>query len=316
MNEYGDIKEIRSAWTTGEFEFPQDMNVAGIHYTLYRGSGWDFADAIRNGKNPYIIYHTAQGNREAAREAGLHQWIIFLWGTSDGVSLVPYDLRSTTAARAKAMYEQVETIGDVALLKLSLPSGVVALKGKVDTGAEISSLHCDGKPKAAGGTVQFQNRHASPNMITAPMVDQQAVSSADGGTEYRPVIELDVEVNGKVIRKAMFNLNDRSEMEYPVLIGQNVLEKTGFLVNPNQDGIKEDEEIEDDWLSEEQLAELTEADIVFENVEQMIEISEQQLDEERLIALYKAMDDANITFKDLFKHVRTNALQRVEEMEY
>jgi hypothetical protein len=227
--------------------------------------------------------------------------------------LRPYDIRTISAARGKAVYEQVETIGDVALLKIQLPSGVVALKGKVDTGAEISSLHVDGTPKIIGQTVQFFNRNASPNVIQAPLVDRQAVSSADGGTEYRPVIELDVEVNGKPVRKAMFNLNDRSEMEYPVLIGQNVLEKTNFLVNPKQDGIRES----DDWLTEEELSELSEDDImsVFENVDPKI-VVDQQADPEEIEKIYQALDEANITISDLFKHVRTKAIERFEDITY
>lgn len=308
MNEYASLAELQVAWTTGEFEYPSDITIAGIHYTFARGSSFDFASIVRDGKNPYVIYHTAATHKEEAKSRGLNQWVVLLWGTPDGRKVVPYDIRTIVASRGKAVYEQVETIGDVALLKIALPSGVVAIKGKVDTGAEISSLHTDGKPKVVGDMVQFVNRHASPNAIQAPMVDRQAVSSADGGTEYRPVIELDVEINGKMVRKAMFNLNDRSEMEYPVLIGQNVLEKTGFLVDPRKNNVQES----DEWLTEEELSDINDDDIVFENVEQKINID--AIPEGKMAALYQAMDDADITIKDLFRHIRTKAIQQVEDI--
>jgi hypothetical protein len=313
MNEYANLQELRAAWISGEFQYPKEFNISGIHYTFRKSSPWEFEKAVRDGRNPYMVYSTAKSNKEAAKEQGLNQWIVLLWGTSDGVSLVPYDLRTISAARGGPMYEQVETIGDVALLKIALPSGVIALKGKVDTGAEISSLHVDGKPKAVGQMVQFMNRNASPNAIQAPLIDQQAVSSADGGTEYRPVIELDVEINGKPVRKVMFNLNDRSSMEYPVLIGQNILEKTNFLVNPKQDGIKEDEE----WLTDEEIDNITDQDIetLTENVVPTINLSD-NTDPEKIAELYKALDAADISISDLFKHVRTEALQRLKDIEY
>jgi len=313
MNEYADLQELRSAWASGEFKYPKDFMIGGIHYTYIRSSSWDFAEAVRDGRNPYVIYTTAATNKEDALKQDLQQWIVMLWGTSDGLTLMPYDVRTTSVARGKVMYEQVETIGDVALLKIALPSGVIALKGKVDTGAEISSLHVDGTPKIVGQVVQFFNRNASPNAIQARLVDQQAVSSADGGTEYRPVIELDIEINGKRVTKALFNLNDRSEMEYPVLIGQNVLEKTNFLVNPKQDGIKEDEE----WLTDEELSEITD-DIIMslvEDVSPQIDLGNGP-DPEEVAKLYEALDNANITISDLFRHVRTKAVERFEELTY
>lgn len=312
MNEFADLNDLKQTWVSGEFKYPKDITVAGIHYTYFRASKWEITEAFRDGRNPYAIYHTSMQHKDEAKEKGLNHWIAMLWGTPDGITLRPYDVRTISSARGGAVYEQVETIGDVALLKIALPSGVVALKGKVDTGAEISSLHVDGSPKIVGQMVQFFNRNASPNAIQAPLLDKQAVSSADGGTEYRPVIELDVEINGKPVRKAMFNLNDRSEMEYPVLIGQNILEKTNFLVNPKQDGIKEGEELE--WLTEEQMEQITEEEILetIGEVEQVVDYP----NPEQVARLFETLDKADVTISDLFRHVRTKAVERFKDIEY
>lgn len=317
MNEYADLNELRQAWAAGDFNYPDGLTVGGIHYNYFKASSWSFIEAIRKGRNPYIVYHTAATNRDAAEKQGLNQWIVFLWGTPDGATLRPYDIRTVSAARGKAVYEQVETVGDVVLLKIALPSGVVALKGKVDTGAEISSLHVDGNPRIVGQMVQFFNRNASPNAIQAPLVDRQAVSSADGGTEYRPVIELDIEVNGKPVRKAMFNLNDRSKMEYPVLIGQNVLEKTNFLIDPRQQVSGQQVGESEEWLSEDELTDVTDEVIetLFEDVVPAIDFGP-SIDPDEVSRIYEALDQSNITISDLFKHVRTQTLERYEDIEY
>ena len=150
--------------------------------------------------------------------------------------------------------EQTQVIGDVVILKIDLPSGTGAIKGKVDTGAEICSLHAD-QIQMSEGSVKFINKELSDNVITAPLTEKQAVKSSDGGIEYRPVIVLDVVVNDKPVKQVQFNLNDRSIMEYGCLVGQNLLEKTGFMINPSQDDVphnevRESKEEEPNWLYE------------------------------------------------------------------
>ena len=314
MDEFQEISALKADWEKGTFGFPERITVADIPYRYYKSSSFPLFDAITKDKHPFVIYHTATNNKNQARINGMDQLIVFLWGSDGHSRLVPYDVRTVSGPRAGAMFEQVETIGDVALLKIALPSGVVAMKGKVDTGAEISSMHCDGKPRIVGQTVQFVNRHASPNVIQAPLVDQQAVSSADGGTEYRPVIELDVEINGKTVRKAMFNLNDRSKMEYPVLIGQNVLEKTGFLINPRQNNVHES----DDWLTDEELLTVTDDDILslIENVLPTMNTSISTYDSEQISKICQLLDESSVSIGDLFKYIRTETLKRLDKIEY
>ncbi|MGK0209516.1 MAG: hypothetical protein ACI83O_000793 [Patescibacteria group bacterium] len=49
------------------------------------------------------------------------------------------------------------------------------------------------------------------------------------GTTVRDVIKLDVELAGKSM-KVKFNVSNRRRMQYPILIGRNLLKK-GFLVD-------------------------------------------------------------------------------------
>ena len=47
----------------------------------------------------------------------------------------------------------------------------------------------------------------------------------------REAVRLEVEIGGKLV-EGNFTLADRSHMTYPVLIGQNILRKGNFLIDP------------------------------------------------------------------------------------
>lgn len=106
-------------------------------------------------------------------------------------------------------------------------------EGKIDTGASVSSLNAT-NIKLGRGQVSFVCPQLSPNSLTVPLIDTQDVSSADGGTSSRPVVEFDIEIAGVSLYKQQFNLNDRSDMDSPILIGQNIIEAGKFIININQ----------------------------------------------------------------------------------
>ena len=141
-------------------------------------------------------------------------------------------------------------IGDSALIKITNFPSSRPLKGKVDTGATVSSLHADRwKLNRDTGKVEFVSKELSPNVITMDLADQHAIKTPDGGVEYRPVISLNIKVGEKLLTDVMFNLNDRGHMDFPILIGQNVLEKGKFLIDPRMNE-SEDEDIDWDTLRE------------------------------------------------------------------
>jgi len=125
-------------------------------------------------------------------------------------------------------------IGSTVEIRFTNIPGSAPLKGKVDTGADVSSLHAT-EHNIQDGRVTFICPELSSNRITVPLVTQQTVKSSDGGQEYRPVISLNVKVNGKLMTNVEFNLNDRGNMKFPVLIGKNILIKGGFKIDPRLD---------------------------------------------------------------------------------
>ena len=113
--------------------------------------------------------------------------------------------------------------------------GNKSIEGKVDTGATTSSLHATNiAVNAQQQSVSFQCPELSNNTISMKIAGSQAVSSADGGEQARPMVKMDVCIDGVTIRDASFNLNDRSNMDVMVLIGQNVLKAGGFIIDVSQ----------------------------------------------------------------------------------
>ena len=243
--EFNNLEEINTKFKEGKFEFPPEMMVAGIAYKL-RSSSTHSVEDMLGGKRALLIYTTA--HKKEAKAAGLEQWVVFAWGFRPDLHLVPLDVKTTAMRRAHMMEandgEKNENhIGDIVEIKITnLPASSI-MKGKVDTGATICSLHAE-KWKVDNNAVKFVCPELSPNVISVPLVDQQAVKSSDGGTEYRPVITLNIKINGKMLNDVQFNLNDRGQMEFPILVGQNALEKGKFLINPR---MNEEETDEIDW---------------------------------------------------------------------
>lgn len=180
------------------------------------------------------------------------------------------------------------TLGELETVKLVVFNATV--EGKVDTGATTSSLHAD-KIRIDGDFVIFSAPYLTNNdtSIRMPKVGEQEVSSADGGTQTRPMIELDVEIGGKVLERQVFNLNDRSTMDQQMLIGVNVLEAGEFVVDVAKDV---EPEMEQDVL----------------------EHSEPQTKErsEIIAEVIKVLHEADITLAEIVTHMKTKIIQDME----
>ena len=211
---------------------------------------------LMNGVKQMVAYGTFK--RKEAIEAGMNQFITFLWGWR-GNMLVPHDVRALSGARLgmpitesmeKMNIDKAKILGTSTEIQIANIPGCPPIKAKVDTGADISSIHAEDW-STQNGQVSFQSDDISPNRITLPVIEKQAIKSSNGDIEYRPVVELDVKVNGVPMSGVMFNLNDRGTMEYSILIGKNVLERGGFLIDPKLDedidNIDDFDEFEVDW---------------------------------------------------------------------
>ena len=123
---------------------------------------------------------------------------------------------------------------------LALPDlGLPALCAKIDTGAKTSSLHAfDIEPFGAARAphVRFAvhpipGREDVTIACSAPVIDRREVTSSNGETEYRFVIESPVQL-GHRSWPVEITLTDRGAMSYRMLLGRQAL-SDDMVVMPN-----------------------------------------------------------------------------------
>lgn len=119
--------------------------------------------------------------------------------------------------------------------KTSITSSVVSveilgfsdpIEGKIDTGAAQSSLHAT-EIEVEGDRVTFV---LNDKRYRTTVKSSQEVSSADGGQQSRPVITVNLTIQGKTVDVDV-NLNDRSEMPQQLLIGQDVIKGADLVID-------------------------------------------------------------------------------------
>ncbi len=87
---------------------------------------------------------------------------------------------------------------------------------RIDTGATSSSI----------------DMNLAARLKLGPVITSKIIKSASG-VRTRPVVRVKIKINGLILEED-FNLADRSHMTYQVLIGQNILKKGNFLIDPNK----------------------------------------------------------------------------------
>lgn len=234
--DYKNLTDLNAAFVDGGFKLKDKFSVAGIPYEFLYSSTVNIYDDIMKKIKPFVLFGTNNENSDHAFEQGLSETLIFAWAF-DNLILEPIGVRPIKLENIKNQItleqENRNIIGDQVDVKfVNLPNGPT-LKAKVDSGASLCSFHAE-KWEIKDRQVQFTSSLISNNLITVPLTDQIAIKTADAGVEYRPVISLDVKINDKIYQGIKFNLNNRSNMEGKILIGQNLLEKGGFLIDPRK----------------------------------------------------------------------------------
>lgn len=181
--------------------------------------------------------------------------------------------------------ETGQVLGNTAKLEFAA-FGMRAAEGKVDTGATTSSLHAVNiSIDKNRNTVSFVSDVISNNQVTLELAGVQEVHSADGGGQPRPIVNLDVTVDGTPIKRAAFNLNDRSNMDTKILIGQNILKAGRFVIDPSKD--------------EEQAP-------VPDSVPQ-------HRNESEILKAIEVLAENNVTVGELIKYMRTVAVNQIKD---
>jgi hypothetical protein len=151
------------------------------------------------------------------------KWAIFLW-TLAAASILSNSWRAETVhAKENRQKISVGVLENVVLLpwKIKMPA-------RIDTGAATSSLDAR-EIKVLENQVEFKLPPKYGGMkIVLPIVGWKTVRSA-GAKGRRPIVEMELCIGPKKMQ-TLVNLNDRSQVRYPLIIGRNVL-TDNFVVN-------------------------------------------------------------------------------------
>ncbi|MEO1093832.1 MAG: RimK/LysX family protein [Cyanobacteria bacterium J06638_28] len=108
---------------------------------------------------------------------------------------------------------------------------------KLDTGAKTTSINAEilDAPEAgseAGGMIKFRfvDTNGDSQVFERPVVEWVRIKDGEGGFFRRPVVTMQLCVAGQWIEEKV-NLADRTQFDYAVLIGRNMLQAGGWVVD-------------------------------------------------------------------------------------
>lgn len=281
MKQYTDIDELKKDFSGKQFAVSPKVTVGEQEFSLAE---------MHVDDNVFALYE----------DSSKENWIVLSWtNTLQPRGMIVTDYLGTElteqVGQENITIRPDQLIGDYVEVRITSINNSNPVKGKVDTGANISSLHAD-EWKIVGDSVEFTSNVLSPNVIRMPVTNQNAVKTADGGIEYRPVVVLNVVINGKALNGVEFNLNNRSHMDDPVLIGQNALQKGKFFIDPAKQVVE---------------------DIDWSRVNRLIEDNKVQpttptYNTEQLDQLYKLLLETDIPFSEVVRHIKTQLIYTLE----
>ena len=129
----------------------------------------------------------------------------------------------------------------VSLPELNLP----ALVAKTDSGAETSALHAfniqvfgkEDNQMVRFGINPIESDERYSVFCSAKLIDQRNVTSSNGITELRYVIETKLGIGG-IKRKVPITLTNRENMKYKMIIGRSALD--GFQISPDKSFLQDE----------------------------------------------------------------------------
>lgn len=278
---YKTVEELQQSFRIGDIEITDSIVIEDILYTLYDMSENNLIETFKDSKNSFVVYESDKN------------FLVLTWIPNSNLSLQP--LSADVIKHSDLIKENQNIIPDKIEIKFNQFNNNA--EGRVDTGARMSSIHAESFDLNRGTkTVRFKSSLLSSNTISMKYVDEVIIQTSEG-SENRPVIELDITINGINLSGVEFNINDRSKMHDKILVGQNILEKGKFLVDPSQ--------ITDEMYNDTMLDILQE---MYNDISPVIE------DNKQVEMLYDMMYNTNINFKNLMEHMLTVAYDRIDKV--
>jgi ribosomal protein S6--L-glutamate ligase len=125
-------------------------------------------------------------------------------------------------------------IGTVTTVVISHFNDEAGIDARVDTGANVSSIAGE-DIKISGNKVSFKFNNT---IYKFHLLRVSKVKQADSDkVSERPVIRVDMTINGIKLHNVELNINTREHMKYPILLGRSTLSQAALLINPSANNI-------------------------------------------------------------------------------
>jgi hypothetical protein len=296
VSDYKNLDHLEKSFVDGRFGFEKEIVVNGIKFKRGKASTYNILDML-SGKKPYVIYAAPTDLNDKIKKTGLNSNIVLFWTIESLGRITPAAARTTTTARLPAQLVREEnekhSIGDTCTVQVLNTGNAHPIDAKVDSGADICSIHAK-DISTEDKRVTFTCGHLSDKKCIANIVDTISVKNSDGAVEKRPVISLNIMIDKKHSLKGIdFSLNDREDMDYPILVGKNALNDADLLVD-----VEPKEEIE-----------VNESDIhkFLDSIEEEVSLNRM----EELYGLVKTLKNSRFTFEDMMTAIYTDIAQRI-----
>ena len=143
------------------------------------------------------------------------------------------------------MHDTEDVIGTITDVTIKFMNDEKPIEARVDTGATHSSLNAS-DIELNDNTVKFR---FGEYLYKFPLYRVSKVKTSDNyAAEERPVIKVDMVINGIQVKNVELTLNDREHMTFNVLLGRSTLSSAGVLIDPaaqNIDSHEDDKSGED-----------------------------------------------------------------------
>jgi hypothetical protein len=127
------------------------------------------------------------------------------------------------------LYQKAVVIG------VNLPieiQNIGTLKAKADTGNDGHCVLHGINVNLQQGSVTFET--VGNKQVQFPCSETIDINIGSGNIEKRPVIKLDIKINGTPYSSVPFSVADRSSNDIPVLLGKDFLAQHHCLVDPSK----------------------------------------------------------------------------------
>ena len=132
-----------------------------------------------------------------------------------------------------------DIIGTITNILIKYINDDKPIEARVDTGASHSSLNAD-DIEHMENTVKFR---FGSYIYKFPLFRMVKIKTSDNDTaEERPVIRVDMVINGISVSNVELTLNDRNHMNFNVLLGRSTLAAAGVLIDPSARNLDNEDE--------------------------------------------------------------------------